>query len=171
MPRRRFGGVPGRCFKKLVAPLFDLVRMHIELLRQLDQCLLTLDREHCRFRLKCEAWVPARSSSYGLLLAGGSMMRTRRKYNQPTCSYFPSHIWEPVVQRTGSTSVGADQDDTARTLFANQSIFHGIPLIIFPNNSNNLCPSTMSVVSRITSAPASRTWAPRGLMVPVVSIP
>ena len=57
----------------------DLVRMHIEFLRQLDQCLLALDRGHRRFRLECRAMVPARSSSHGLLLAGSIMLRLRGK--------------------------------------------------------------------------------------------
>ena len=35
---------PGGTLQKLIAPLLDLVRMHVEILRQLDQSLLSLDR-------------------------------------------------------------------------------------------------------------------------------
>ena len=57
----------GRCFRKLVAPLLDLVLVHIELMRQLDQCLIVLDRGHSRCRLECRAMVLAISSYHGLL--------------------------------------------------------------------------------------------------------
>ena len=35
---------PGGILQKLIAPLLDPVRMHVEILRQLDQGLFTLDR-------------------------------------------------------------------------------------------------------------------------------
>jgi len=41
---RGFAKHPGCAPKKLVAPLLDLVRMDVEILRQLDQGLLALDR-------------------------------------------------------------------------------------------------------------------------------
>jgi hypothetical protein len=69
----------GCSFKKLVAPLLDLVRMNIKFLRQFDQCLLALDRGHRRFRLECRAMVPAWSSSHGLLLARSVMLLLRGK--------------------------------------------------------------------------------------------
>jgi len=34
----------GRTFQKLIAPLFDLVRMDVKILGQIDQSLLALDR-------------------------------------------------------------------------------------------------------------------------------
>ena len=41
---RGFAKHPGCALKKLVAPLLDLVRMNVKILRQLDQGLLALDR-------------------------------------------------------------------------------------------------------------------------------
>ena len=37
---------PGRTLKKLVTPLLDLVRMHVKILRQLNQSLLAPDRSY-----------------------------------------------------------------------------------------------------------------------------
>ena len=41
---RSFAEHPRRALKQLIAPLLDLVRMNVEILRQLDQRLLALDR-------------------------------------------------------------------------------------------------------------------------------
>src|SRR5271163_3019935 len=52
---------PGRPVEKLTAPLRDLVRMDIELLRQFGQRLLPLDRGQGYFRLERRRVVPASS--------------------------------------------------------------------------------------------------------------
>ena len=41
---RDFAEHPGRALKQLITPLLDLVRVNVEILRQLDQRLLALDR-------------------------------------------------------------------------------------------------------------------------------
>jgi hypothetical protein len=45
--------------KKLAAPLRDLVGVHVELLRQIGQRLLALDRRQSDLRLESRAVVPA----------------------------------------------------------------------------------------------------------------
>src|SRR4249919_3730226 len=54
-----------RALQELAAPLRDLVRMHVELLRQLRQRLLTLDGRYRHLRLEGRAVVPARSFRHG----------------------------------------------------------------------------------------------------------
>ncbi len=83
---------PVGTLQKLIAPLLDLVRMHVETLRQLDQGLLTLDRGYRNFRLECRAVVPARSSCHGHRLARSIMPLLRGKSTCPTCSDFPNHL-------------------------------------------------------------------------------
>jgi hypothetical protein len=78
----------GGTLQELIAPLLDLVRMHIEILCQLDQGLLALDRGHRHFRLECRAVVPPRSSCHGLLLARSIMPLSRGKSTCPGCSDF-----------------------------------------------------------------------------------
>ena len=51
----------GRAFEKLTLPLRDLIGVDIELLRQLGQRLLALDRRQCHFRLEARGVVPARA--------------------------------------------------------------------------------------------------------------
>ena len=46
---------PGGGFQELIAPLLDLLRMDIKVLRQLDQGLLALDRRYSDFRLEGRA--------------------------------------------------------------------------------------------------------------------
>jgi len=70
----------------------DLVRMNVEILRQLDQRLLALDRGHRHFCLECRAVVPARSSCHGLLLARSIMLLLRGKSTYPGCSDSRSHL-------------------------------------------------------------------------------
>jgi len=70
---RRRAEHPGGAIEKLVAPLLDLLRMQIEILRQPDQRLLALNCGHRHSRLECRAVVPARSSCHGLLLARGTV--------------------------------------------------------------------------------------------------
>jgi hypothetical protein len=89
---RGFTEHPGRPLKQLVSPLLDLVRMDVELLRQLDHGLLSLDRGYRHFRLECRAVVPARSSCHGLLLARSIMLPLRGKSTYPGCSDFRSHL-------------------------------------------------------------------------------
>lgn len=63
---------PGRAFKKLVLPSLDLVRIHVELLRQLDQRVFALHRQR-HFHPEGRRVVPPRSSRHrpdGELLAG-----------------------------------------------------------------------------------------------------
>ena len=43
---------PGRALQKLIAPLLDLVRMHVKVLGQLDQGLFALDCGNSDFRLE-----------------------------------------------------------------------------------------------------------------------
>lgn len=50
---------PGCTVKKLITALHDLVGMKNEILRQLDQVFLILDRGHRHFRLECRAVIPA----------------------------------------------------------------------------------------------------------------
>ena len=38
--------------EQLIFPLLDLVRMHVELLGELDHCLFALNRGECDFRLR-----------------------------------------------------------------------------------------------------------------------
>jgi len=89
---RGFAENPGRALKQLIAPLFDLVRMNVELLRQLDHGLLALDRCYRHFRLESRAVVPARSSCHSLLLARSIMLLLRGKSTYPGCSDFRSRL-------------------------------------------------------------------------------
>ena len=89
---RGFAEHPGRAIKKLIAPLLDLVRVDVELLRQLDQGLLAFDRSYRDFCLECRAVVPARSSCHGLLLARSIMLLLRGKSTYPGCSDSRSHL-------------------------------------------------------------------------------
>jgi hypothetical protein len=99
---------PGRAFKKLIASLLDLVGMDVEILGQLDQRLLALDRGHrhslggktipqivflSASYLGCRAVVPARSSCHGLLLARSIMSQLRGKLTYPGCSNFRSQLY------------------------------------------------------------------------------
>ena len=79
---------PGRALEPLIAPLLDPVRVDVEILRQLDQGLLALDRDHRPFRLECRAVVPARAPCHGLLLARSTMLPLRGKSTRPGCSDF-----------------------------------------------------------------------------------
>src|SRR5690606_17591833 len=89
---------PRRPLKQLIAPLFDLVRMDVELLRQLDHGLLALDRRHSHFRLECRAVVPAWSSCHGLLLACSIMPPLLGKSTYPGCSDCRNHLYELLLQ-------------------------------------------------------------------------
>ena len=75
-----------------VAPLLDLDRVNVEILRQLDQRPLALDRSYSHFRLECRTVVPARSFCHGLLLARSIMLPLRGKSTYPSCSDFPNHL-------------------------------------------------------------------------------
>ncbi len=65
--------------------------MDIEVLRQLDQGLLALDRGHCNFRLECRAVGPAWSSSHGLFVARSIMSLLRGKSTYPVL--YPN-VWK-----------------------------------------------------------------------------
>jgi hypothetical protein len=52
---------PGRSFEALAAPLRDLVRMHVELLRQFRHRLLALDCGQSYLRLESRRVVPGNS--------------------------------------------------------------------------------------------------------------
>ena len=78
-----------RAFQQLVAPLLDLVRVEVEILCQLDQGLLALDRRHCKFSLECRAVVPAWSSCHGHLLARGDHAAVARKVHLSQLFSFP----------------------------------------------------------------------------------
>src|SRR5690606_18135975 len=84
---------PGRALKQLIAPLLDLVRVDVEVLRQFDQGLLALDRRHRHFRLEWRTVIPAWSSCHGLLLACSIMLLLRGKSTHPGCSDFRNHLW------------------------------------------------------------------------------
>ena len=79
---------PGRALQQLIAPLLDLVRMNVEILRQLDQRLLALDRGHRHFRLECRTVIPAPSSRHGHLLARGNHAAVARKIHLSRLSRF-----------------------------------------------------------------------------------
>jgi hypothetical protein len=51
---------------KLGFPRCDLIEVHVELLRQLSQCSITLDGSKRHLRLEGRCVVPARSSTHGL---------------------------------------------------------------------------------------------------------
>ena len=55
---------PSRMLKKVITPLFDLVRVNLEVLRQFNQRFLAFDRGYRHFRRKCRAVMPARSSRH-----------------------------------------------------------------------------------------------------------
>ena len=74
----------------------DLVRVDVEILRQLDQGLLALDRGHRHFRLECLAVGPAWASCHGLLLARSIMLPLRGKSAHPSCSDFRNHLSLPM---------------------------------------------------------------------------
>jgi len=96
---------PRRALKPLAAPLLDLVRMHVEILRQPDQRLLALDRGHGHFCLECRAVIPARSSCHSHLLACSIMPLLRGKSTYPTYSVFPNHFctWGGIKPRQVQT--------------------------------------------------------------------
>src|SRR6056297_1714253 len=89
--------IPRSALEQLIAPLLDLVRVHIEILRQFDQRLLALDRGHRHFRLECRAVVPAWSSCHGLLLARSIMLPWREKNHLSRLLRFP----EPPLKPSG----------------------------------------------------------------------
>ena len=76
---RGFPEHPGRPFEQLIAPLLDLVGVHVEILRKLDQGSLAFDRGYRHFRLECRAVVPARSSRHAHLLARSNHADIARK--------------------------------------------------------------------------------------------
>ena len=84
--------IPCRPFEQLVAPLLDLVRVNVDILRQLDQPLLALDRNHSHFCLKCRAVFPARSLWHSHLLACSIMPLLRGKSTYPGCPDFRNHL-------------------------------------------------------------------------------
>lgn len=100
---RGFPEHPSRGLKQLIAPLFNLVRMNVELLRQLDHGLLALDRRHRHFCLECRAVVPTRSSCHGLFLARSIMLLLRGKSTCPGCTDFRSHLYP-----SGTTEADAE---------------------------------------------------------------
>lgn len=53
---RGFAENPGRAFMQLIAPLFDLVRVNVEIPRQLDQRLLPLIAATATFALNAGLW-------------------------------------------------------------------------------------------------------------------
>jgi hypothetical protein len=76
-----FGAAPNtrRALKKLIAPLLDLVRMTIKVLRQFDQGLLALSAATATFALNAELWRLAWASCHGPLFACSIMPLVRRK--------------------------------------------------------------------------------------------
>jgi len=76
---RGFPEHPGRPFEQLIAPLLDLVGVHVEILRKLDQGSFAFDRGYRHFRLECRVVVPARSSRYSHLLDRGNYADVARK--------------------------------------------------------------------------------------------
>src|SRR6056297_1695431 len=103
--RRSMAEDPGRTLEQLVAPLLDLVRMDVEILRQFDQRLLALDRGHRHFRLEFRAVVPARSSCHGLLLARSIMLPLRGKSTYAGCSDFWNHLCLSRVNRMTTQTI------------------------------------------------------------------
>jgi hypothetical protein len=96
-------GVPkntSRTLKQLITPLLDLVRMNVEILCQLDQRLLALDRGHGHFCLECRTMIPARSSCHSLLLACSIMLLLRGKSTYPSCSDLRSHLCHRLLKPT-----------------------------------------------------------------------
>jgi hypothetical protein len=97
---RRRAKNPGGAFQELIAPLLDLGRMDIEVLRQLDQGLLALDRRYSDFRLEGRAVVPARSSRHGHLLARGNHAAVARKIHLSRLFSFPEPPLLWIARRT-----------------------------------------------------------------------
>jgi len=78
--------------KQLVFPLFDLVGVHIELLGQFHQRLLTSDGGERHFCLESRAVVPAVVSSWSLLFPA-SKPKSGRNSTYPRCADFLSHLF------------------------------------------------------------------------------
>ncbi|KFI25277.1 hypothetical protein CG50_05730 [Paenirhodobacter enshiensis] len=95
--------------------------MNVEILRQLDQRLLALDRSHRHFRLECRAVVPARSSCHSLLLARSIMPLLRRKSTYPGCSDFRSQLFP--LGRYSSAFLISLSPETRKT--SDRSFRHG----------------------------------------------
>jgi hypothetical protein len=75
--------------------------MEVEIMRQLDQGLLALDRGRRHFCLECRALVPAWSSCHGLFLARSIMLLLRGKSTYPGCSDFRNHLWVLSADENG----------------------------------------------------------------------
>ena len=108
-------GVPkniSRNLKQLVPPLFDLVRVNVAILRQLDQRLLALDRGHGHFRLRCRAVIPARSFCHHHLLACSIMLLLRGKSTYPSCSNLRSHLCDRHGDLAIHAAMGPAKEDT-----------------------------------------------------------
>ena len=76
----------------------DLVRVYIELLRQLRQRLLALHGSQCHLRLECWTVVPARSSAHLIFCHAATVAAVRQKTHLSRCAVLPGHLssW-PVV--------------------------------------------------------------------------
>ena len=86
---------PGGSVQELSLPGRDLVRVHVELLRQLGQRLLALHRSQRHLRLEGRRVVPARSSRHRLSLPAAILAAVTQKLHSSPLSRFPAPALPP----------------------------------------------------------------------------
>ena len=101
---------PRRPFKQLAAPRRDVVRVNVELLRQLGQRLLALHGSQGHLRLEGGAVVPARSLRHLISCSAAMLAAFRQKLHLAACPNFPSHLCYQRLKR------GSRSPLTAKTL-------------------------------------------------------
>src|SRR5918997_4814690 len=90
---------PGSPFQELSLPGRDLVRMHIELLSEFSQRLLTLHGSQGHLRFECRRVVPARSSRHRLSCSATILAAVRQKLHSAHLSRNPE---PPLTARLGA---------------------------------------------------------------------
>ncbi len=101
-PLGKDGGGAGQ---ELLAPLANLVRMHIEALGQLGQRRLASDGGESDFGLEGRGVITTRTTRHraGSGIEGRKIVREARQSNYPTCSELRSHLY---IASLGVSEVG-----------------------------------------------------------------
>ncbi len=108
----------GRTLQQLVSPLLDLVRVNVEILRQLDQGFLALDRSHRDFRLEAGLWFRRGRLVMIFSSLAAIMPPLRGKSTYPDCSDFPNHLFGRGIRSSASGTRAASAFRGAQRLVA-----------------------------------------------------
>src|SRR3954453_18504536 len=96
---------PGSSFEKQRLPGRDLVRVDVELLRQLGQRLLALEGGQSHLRLESRAVVPARSSRHRLSCSRAILAAVRQKRHLSLCPNSPSQLSGKMASMAETTDL------------------------------------------------------------------